>query len=366
MAKRIPTKRSTEPEKKTLFERAKSWAVGLTGVLVVLPALVNSGFDVYASIAKLPKTETEKINAEMFKKYFNKQPYNAFPVPVKRDAALVDAKFSIYDGGDVYVEFGNSSQWFPFPKLEKVSHGEPFSLIRSANAALAGQEGVGQFQQSDRVQGDQIIRERRWENGVLETFELDPRTGRILDRKTQLLPPSINQQPVPNTNAAQNDWLTRVDQEKIGAVTLQRFRDPVYILVVPVGWRSSSPEVRLPSVAVPRGFVTDLKSLPKAFWSLVPPDGAYAYAAVIHDYLYWTQSTDRETADKILRECLLELGLVKSTVALIYHSTRSFGQALWSANAELKKVGERRVITTFPDNPSVTWEDWKKRPEVFQ
>lgn len=36
---------------------------------------------------------------------------------------------------------------------------------------------------------------------------------------------------------------------------------------------------------VPQGFVTDLASVPRVFWSLLPPQGGYEAAAVLHDYL---------------------------------------------------------------------------------
>jgi hypothetical protein len=39
------------------------------------------------------------------------------------------------------------------------------------------------------------------------------------------------------------------------------------------------------SLIVPSGFDTDLASVPRAFWALVPPSGAYEQAAVLHDYL---------------------------------------------------------------------------------
>ncbi|ECG8634089.1 DUF1353 domain-containing protein, partial [Salmonella enterica subsp. salamae] len=39
-------------------------------------------------------------------------------------------------------------------------------------------------------------------------------------------------------------------------------------------------------IEVPAGFVTDLATIPRIFWSLMPPDGKYAKAAIIHDYLY--------------------------------------------------------------------------------
>ncbi|EFP3680354.1 DUF1353 domain-containing protein [Salmonella enterica] len=34
------------------------------------------------------------------------------------------------------------------------------------------------------------------------------------------------------------------------------------------------------------GFVTDPTTIPRIFWTLLPPDGKYAKSAIIHDYLY--------------------------------------------------------------------------------
>lgn len=367
MANHTLKKAVNSPEPKSALDRLKGWAVGLTGVLVVLPALVNSGFDVYSAAAKLPKTETEKINDELFRKYFNKQPIAVFPVPVKRDAASVDVNFSIFDGGDIYIEFGKRSQWFPFPRLDKASLGEPFSIVRTATAGeSANRAGAGQFQQSDRFEGDKIIRERRWENGVLETFVIDPRTGRIMNRTSQQSLPSATAGQPDFSNPVQEDWLSRVEKERLSPLALQRFRDPVYILITPIGWRPNSADSKLPSVTVPRGFVTDLASIPGMFWSVLPADGTLAYAAVILDWLYWNQTTDRATADNIFREILIDLKVSSATVEALYYAIRVSGNSAWVANAAAKKSGEKRVIAIFPDDPSVKWTDWKMRPEVFR
>jgi hypothetical protein len=75
-------------------------------------------------------------------------------------------------------------------------------------------------------------------------------------------------------------------------------------------------------ITVPPGFVTDLASIPRLFWDLLPPDGPWVKAAVIHDYLYYTKgsgvwkchprSIDRPTdytkeeSDAILKEAMLD------------------------------------------------------------
>jgi hypothetical protein len=37
-------------------------------------------------------------------------------------------------------------------------------------------------------------------------------------------------------------------------------------------------------IRIPDGFVTDLASVPRVFWSILPPDGTYERAAVVHDW----------------------------------------------------------------------------------
>jgi len=347
-----------------VFDRAKAWAVGITGVLVVVPALVNSGYDVYATLAKVPKTESQKINDELFRKYFNKQPVWAFPIPVKRDAGNVEAKFSVYEGGDVYVEFGKRSQWFPFPSLEKISLFERgIQLIGTAHAQESSRVGSGTFEQSDRIVDGKIVRERRWENGVLETFTLDPRTGNILDRKVS------SWEGVSRSSAPTGDqaiWLAALEKQTFGSIPLHRFPDSVYALLTPVEWQPNSPAVRLPRVLVPRNFVSDLASVPRAFWSLLRPEPQFIYAAVIHDYLYWTQSTSREVADRVFREVLLELNTPQVQTEVLYNAARSFGQGAWDANARAKQAGEKRVVVRLPEDPRTTWREWRSSPEAFR
>src|SRR6266404_482109 len=52
-------------------------------------------------------------------------------------------------------------------------------------------------------------------------------------------------------------------------------------------------------IVIPKGFHTDLASVPRLFWTFFPPDGKYTYGALPHDYIYWTQTRTREATDKI-------------------------------------------------------------------
>jgi hypothetical protein len=116
---------------------------------------------------------------------------------------------------------------------------------------------------------------------------------------------------------------------------------------------------------VPKGFVTDLASIPKAFWSLMPRDGVYLAAAIIHDYNYWFQEQTRFQADKIFDLGMQELGVSYLTRKTIYHSVRIGGNFSWNNNQKLRKKGERRILKKLPNSPNVKWSDWKEDLNVF-
>jgi hypothetical protein len=185
-------------EPASYFTHLKLWITGLIGVLVVLPSLINAGLDVYSSLLKLPKTEAERINEKLFREYFGKQPVATVPVPIKQNNGIVEVRFQIYDKGDVFVEFGSFSQWFPFPAAEgEMKKPVAFSLMSSAHAQAPAsspvlRQGVGQYQQTDRMQRGALVREKIYQNGVVENQVIDTRSGDILDssvrQSTQPLP----------------------------------------------------------------------------------------------------------------------------------------------------------------------------------
>jgi hypothetical protein len=151
-----------------------------------------------------------------------------------------------------------------------------------------------------------------------------------------------------------------------GALLLRRFKDPMYVLAEPISWKpSADSQEQLPRVEVPKGFVTDLASIPRVFWSLLRPDGEYVYPAIIHDYLYWTQVTSREDADLIFRLAMKDFNIDTVTALTIYKAVRIGGGAAWQENSDRKKHGEHRIIKRFPDDPRITWNKWKNEPDVF-
>lgn len=50
------------------------------------------------------------------------------------------------------------------------------------------------------------------------------------------------------------------------------------------------------TMLVPKGYKTDLASVPRLLWALFPPFGRYAFAAVIHDKVYGDKPFGRTIA----------------------------------------------------------------------
>ncbi|MGB7601258.1 MAG: DUF1353 domain-containing protein [Candidatus Sulfotelmatobacter sp.] len=163
-------------------------------------------------------------------------------------------------------------------------------------------------------------------------------------------------------------WMDRwmaVNRAPGGILQISRFREPIYFLLKPIGWIPNHNQQQYEKVDVPVGFVTDFASIPRVFWSFLPTDGDYAYAAVIHDFLYWTQSRPREVADQIFRMSMQDFKISSATIEVIYQAVRLGGGSAWSENAKLKAAGEGRVLKVFPTDPTTSWKDWKQRTGVF-
>ncbi len=123
---------------------------------------------------------------------------------------------------------------------------------------------------------------------------------------------------------------------------------------------------KIKDVNVPKGFVTDLASVPSLLWAKYPPTGRYAYATIVHDYLYWTQERERSEADAVLKDALRDSRVDSTTVAAFHLAVTSLGANSWNANIKAKMAGEKRFLIRFPEDRLTSWADWRKQPNVFK
>ena len=98
------------------------------------------------------------------------------------------------------------------------------------------------------------------------------------------------------------------------------------------------------TVDVAVGFQTDFASIPWLLRTFLPKWGRYGNASVIHDWLYWTQTRDRDEADSIFLEAMEVLGVGAIKRGLMYGAVRAFGWIAWVRNSADRAAGFDRVL----------------------
>lgn len=79
-------------------------------------------------------------------------------------------------------------------------------------------------------------------------------------------------------------------------------------------------------IKVPKGFITDLATIPRVLWSILPPHDTYAKAAVLHDYLYNNAINSKEYADDVFDEALKVLGIPPWKRKIMVTMVKIFGR----------------------------------------
>lgn len=88
-------------------------------------------------------------------------------------------------------------------------------------------------------------------------------------------------------------------------------------------------------VEIPRGFITDFASVPRLFWIVLPPDGNYTQAAVLHDYLYSKALFKRKKCDDIFLEAMKVLKVPYWKRKTIHLAVRMFAWLCWNKRQEV-------------------------------
>ena len=117
------------------------------------------------------------------------------------------------------------------------------------------------------------------------------------------------------------------------------------------------------TIVVPEGFVTDFASVPKALWSLgLSPHEKFSRAAIIHDYLYWSQVCTRAQADNIMLLAMERSGVSKKTQFTMFQGVNMGGVSAWEENKADRESGLPRVISEgFREFPAdVNWAEYEQ------
>lgn len=79
-------------------------------------------------------------------------------------------------------------------------------------------------------------------------------------------------------------------------------------------------------ITVPAGFVTDLTSVRRLLWPILPPYGRYLTAAIVHDYAYENALLTKPDVDRIFNKNMLISGVPRWKRIVMYWAVKRFGR----------------------------------------
>lgn len=110
-------------------------------------------------------------------------------------------------------------------------------------------------------------------------------------------------------------------------------------------------ESRLTTLEIPKGFVTDLASIP--WWlrwlPFLDPTNPKYRSALIHDLAYQQQEMYREDADNLFRSGLKADGVAWWIRQLMFYGVRIGGGFAWREHAKRNAAARNRVQHGDPD-----------------
>lgn len=95
-------------------------------------------------------------------------------------------------------------------------------------------------------------------------------------------------------------------------------------------------------INLPKGFVTDLASIPRFLWRIIAPFELSLTAPIVHDFLYRNQGTvftnniyltfTRKEVDDLFLAIMKDEGVSAWRRNIAYRGVRMFGGSSWGAN----------------------------------
>ncbi len=126
-------------------------------------------------------------------------------------------------------------------------------------------------------------------------------------------------------------WKPRDSHGFWGPLDVRDLDGRQFLLLMPFSYTTRAGTV----IHVPAGFRTDMASVPRLIWQVIPPLGTYDKPAVIHDWLYQTGRCNGDTitraqADDVLLEACECSGVGWAMRQSIYRGVRIGGWVPWN------------------------------------
>jgi hypothetical protein len=98
-----------------------------------------------------------------------------------------------------------------------------------------------------------------------------------------------------------------------------------------------------PALIVPRGYITDMASIPRLLWALYSPFGRYGNAAILHDFLYSSEMFSRPVCDGLFRYAMAVSGVNIIRRNIMYWAVRRFGGFVWLNHSPIEVKALRMI-----------------------
>jgi len=134
------------------------------------------------------------------------------------------------------------------------------------------------------------------------------------------------------------------------------------IVTEPLVWKIGNTNER---IVVPAGFVTDYASIPPGVRIFIGRRGRHSRAAIVHDYLYWSQKCSREQADNLMAIGMRESDVRNFTRWSVDRGLDAGGVFAWRGNRKRQQSGEIRILPTryIAEFGSRSWMSYRQQLE---
>lgn len=95
-------------------------------------------------------------------------------------------------------------------------------------------------------------------------------------------------------------------------------------------------------IKVPKGFIFDFASIPRVGRLLIPKEGYHRYAALLHDWLYYSHEASKEDSDLIFREAMGVLRTPQWKRNTMYRTVKWFGSSSYGKRG--KVIDPARIV----------------------
>lgn len=125
-----------------------------------------------------------------------------------------------------------------------------------------------------------------------------------------------------------------------------------WVVLQDMNWLTPPGSPEPATVRVPRGFITDLASIPRPLRGALDINGLSRKPAVLHDFLYCTQPCTRAEADATFRRALQAEGVNLVVRNTYYWGVRLGGALYWKKRADRQELTQDDFVTaTYWETP---------------